>query len=101
LMSVIATNHDSKDLQDLVAAVRSKDGVLDIDLTKWIESPYLRTHIGAASAGKGTNGKSDGKKSWFKRIDYSEEAFKFSIPVLSDGSVMKKKLDELWAWVQK
>ena len=96
LLSVIADAHDTLELDTITDRVRKDPGVKDLKLSNdpasWLESesPVLRNVMGQLAH----------KKDWIKRISYAERVFGFALPLLPDGTVLKKRLDELWEWIQ-
>lgn len=101
VINTIAENHDSKDLESLKNAVTTKVPNTPLAINQWPDTVTFRSALGDISSGKKTNGESDGKKAWFKRIDYAEELFKVSIPHLIINSHMSQQLENLWIWVQR
>lgn len=67
-----------------------KDEVVPQQLEEWEDSDEMRKAIALGA----------GNKKWFKRIDLSEEVFTHILPKLPTSSVMKQKLEALWAWIQ-
>jgi putative ATP-dependent endonuclease of OLD family len=95
LLKVIIENNDALSEQSIVDAVKNKykgEGVLLSNISDWIESDGLRVALGEAA--KNNN------KPWFKRIDLAEKVFEFALTKLSGSSVTKKRLLELWSWIQ-
>lgn len=94
LLTAIAENHDTLELDTMVDSIKKNPGVEDQDLSDdpgdWPESPVLRNVMGSLAH----------EGNWIKRIDYAEEIFGFALPLLPDGTVLKKRLDELWEWIQ-
>ncbi|MGE3319852.1 MAG: ATP-dependent endonuclease [Candidatus Berkiella sp.] len=98
-LTTIAKVHDSKTKESLIQSINCLLSVSG-DSNTWIESMQLRQAIGLAAAGKNANGDSKDNSHWFKRIDYSENLFNFVIPKLSNDTLLKSKLMDLWRWVQ-
>lgn len=95
LLIAIANAHDTLEFNTIVDLIRQDTEVEDQDLgTKpadWPESqsPVLRNVMGRLSHDR-----------WIKRISRAEEVFEFALPLLPDDTVLKKRLDKLWKWIQ-
>ncbi|MCG8695290.1 MAG: ATP-binding protein [Minwuiales bacterium] len=94
LLTTISQNHDTLELATIIDAIITAPGVaqqgLAADPHQWLDSPELRQTIGDLAH----------KRSWIKRIDYAEKAFRFALPSLPEGSVTKSRLNALWNWIQ-
>ena len=91
LLSAIADAHDTLELDTIVDLIRKDtEQNLGTKPADWLESPGLRNVMGRLAHERG----------WIKRIDYAEEIFKFALPLLPDDTVLKKRLDKLWEWIQ-
>ena len=96
LLSVIADAHDTLELDTITDRVRKNPGVKDLKLSNdpagWPESEslVLRNVMGNLAH----------EDKWIKRIGRAEEVFEFALPLLPDGTVFKKRLDEFWKWIQ-
>lgn len=95
LLEAIASGHDTMDLASLVDLVvkdqECKVLSLKANPRDWPESIILRRVLGSLAH----------KHSWFKRIDYAENVFKFALPLLSPSSTTISRVNALWAWMQR
>lgn len=94
MLNTIAAAHDTLELDKMVEDVRKDPKVKDLSLSDdpgdWPENDVLRNVIGhLAHKGK-----------WIKRISRAEEVFEFALPLLPDDTGLKKRLDDLWKWIQ-
>ncbi|MCH7882471.1 MAG: AAA family ATPase, partial [Proteobacteria bacterium] len=93
LLQTICNCHDTLEHATVIDNITNEPRVqtqnLGNDPTVWQESPILRQIMGdLANTGK-----------WIKRIDYAEKVFTFALPLLTDTSVIKIRLDALWSWI--
>ena len=96
LLIAIADAHDTLELDTIVDLIRKDTEVKDQDLGAkpacWPESLVLRNVMGRLAHER--------KRGWIKRISRAEKVFEFALPLLPDDTVLKKRLDELWEWIQ-
>ena len=95
LLETVASGHDTMELASLIdLVIKDQDCKalgLGADPSGWPESAILR----------GVLGKLAHQHSWFKRIDYAENVFQFSLPLLPSLSTTMERLEALWAWMQR
>jgi len=94
LLQTISGNHDTLEFATIIDCIRKEPRVaglkLVVDPARWPENCALKQVMGdLANCG-----------SWIKRIDYSAKAFRFALPHLPDASILKLRLNALWAWIQ-
>lgn len=94
LLEKIAQNHERIQHATIVDNIRKAAADLGVSLqdspSAWKETKELRQVIGKAAE--------DGK--WIKRWDYAAKAFWISLPKLSERSVIKMRMNDLWEWIQ-
>lgn len=95
LLQTICNCHDTLEhatvIDSIAKELRVQAQSLGNDPAVWPESQILRQVMGdLANTGK-----------WIKRIDYAEKVFRFALPLLTDTSVIKTRLDALWSWIQR
>ncbi|MBA4367883.1 MAG: hypothetical protein C0403_09630, partial [Desulfobacterium sp.] len=57
----------------------------------WPENQTLRKVIGDLAK----------QCNWIKRIDYAQGVFEFALPLLTETSIIKTRLDALFTWIQR
>ncbi|GAB4223508.1 MAG: hypothetical protein Tsb005_18820 [Gammaproteobacteria bacterium] len=92
LINIIIKNNNDLSQESIVDSVKNNLVEISVDdtISQWHESEDLRNAIKQTAK----------RKSWFKRIDYSKEVFKFALSKLPENSVMLQRLNELWNWIQ-
>lgn len=95
LLQTICDSHDTLEYATLVDSIVTEPRVQAQNLgnnpSLWPESQMLRQIMGdLAHKGK-----------WIKRIDYAEKVFIFALPYLTETSVIKSRLRDLFSWIQR
>ena len=95
LLQTICDSHDTLEYATLIDSIVTEPSVqaqyLGNNPSLWPESQMLRQIIGdLAHKGK-----------WIKRIDYAEKVFIFALPYLTETSVIKSRLRDLFSWIQR
>jgi putative ATP-dependent endonuclease of the OLD family len=95
MLKSICDKHDTLEYATVIDTIANEPSVQDLNLVAdpalWSESQILRQVMGDLA----------NSRKWIKRIDYAEKTFTFALPLLTDTSVIKTRLDALWSWIQR
>lgn len=96
LLNTICICHDTLEFATVIDAISKDARVEELGLDKkdpaaWPESEPLRRVMGDLAR----------KRGWIKRIDYAEGVFEFALQRLAETSVIRTRLDALFAWIQR
>ncbi len=95
LLETICSCHDSLEFSTIIDVIIKSPKIRELDLgpdpALWPDNLILRNEMGDLAK----------KRNWIKRMDLAQEVFEYALPLLKDTSIIKTRLDKLFAWIQK